>query len=133
MLIDARGYKDYRNFLIEEYNCLLPLSCNRVRKSTSIHESCKCTFRRALTPSSISVAGSAVCVLAFQREYTRMRCLLTQYAESRICVTMEYVAPRRYESLILHARFRIALGQHARTVAESRIQRVLSRKLFRSI
>lgn len=40
----------------------------------------------------------------FQREYTRMRCLLTQYAESRICVTMEYVGPRRYESLILHIR-----------------------------
>lgn len=59
-----------------------------------------------LTPSFISVAGFAVCVPTFQREYTRIRCLLTQYAESRICVTMEYVAPRRYESLILHAHFR---------------------------
>lgn len=61
-----------------------------------------------LTPSFISVAGSAVCVPTFQREYTRMRYLLTQYAESRICVTMKYVAPRRYESLILHTRFRTA-------------------------
>lgn len=52
-----------------------------------------------------SVAESVVYAAAFQREYTRMWCLLTQYPESRICVTMEYVAPRRYESLILHANF----------------------------